>query len=95
DGTKFAGIGGLQSILMDRKDEFTRAFTERLMTYAVARGLSANDMPTVRAIASAAAADQYRIQTIVRGIAQSPAFTLRRVPQPFNAAYLTPRKVAE
>ncbi|GLK43346.1 hypothetical protein GCM10017612_12650 [Novosphingobium resinovorum] len=87
DGFKFEGLTGLQQVLMDRKDEFTRAFTERLMTYAVARGLSANDMPTVRAIASAAAADQYRIQTIVRGIAQSPAFTLRRVPQPFKAAY--------
>lgn len=88
DGAKFEGIGGLQSILMDRKDEFTRAFTERLMTYALARGLTANDMPSVRAISANAAADQYRIQTVIQGIAASPAFTLRRVPDRFKAAYL-------
>jgi len=89
DGAKFAGITGLQQILLDRKDEFTRALTERLMTYALARGLTANDMPAVRAIAGDAAADQYRIRTLIRGIATSPAFTLRRVPQPFKAALVT------
>ncbi|KMS54818.1 hypothetical protein V474_17250 [Novosphingobium barchaimii LL02] len=87
DGAKFEGIGGLQSILMDRKDEFTRAFTERLMTYALARGLTANDMPSVRAISADAAADQYRIQSVIQGIAASPAFTLRRVPDRFKTAY--------
>jgi hypothetical protein len=81
DGTKFAGIAGLQRILMDRKDEFTRAFTERLMTYALARGLVANDMPAVRAISDRAAAKDYRIQTIVRGIVASDAFSKRRVPE--------------
>lgn len=87
DGAKFEGIAGLQGILMDRKDEFTRAFTERLMTYALARGLTANDMPSVRAIAGEAARDGYRIRTIVSGIASSPAFTLRRLPAPFKAAF--------
>ncbi|HUD27667.1 MAG TPA: DUF1592 domain-containing protein [Novosphingobium sp.] len=87
DGAKFEGITGLQRVLMDRRDEFTRAFTERLMTYALARGLTANDMPAVRAISADAAADQYRIQTVVRGIAASPAFTLRRVPERFKAAF--------
>jgi Protein of unknown function (DUF1592)/Protein of unknown function (DUF1588)/Protein of unknown function (DUF1585)/Protein of unknown function (DUF1595) len=86
DGAKFEGISGLQRILMDRRDEFTRAFTERLMTYALARGLGANDMPSVRAIAADAAADRYRVHTIVRGIVASPAFTLRRVPARFKAA---------
>lgn len=80
DGTTFAGLSGLQQILMDRKDEFTRAFTERLMTYALARGLGARDMPAVREISRKAAADDYRIRTIIRGIATSDAFTMRRVP---------------
>jgi hypothetical protein len=80
DGTAFAGIAGLQRILMSRKDEFTRAFTERLMTYALARGLGARDMPAVRAIARDAAADGYRVQTIIKGIAASTPFTLRRTP---------------
>ncbi|SFF86049.1 Protein of unknown function [Novosphingobium sp. CF614] len=85
DGTRFTGLSGLQRILMDRKDEFTRAFTERLMTYALARGLGPQDMPAVRAIAGDAAADGYRVRTIVRGIVSSAAFTMRKTPQPFKA----------
>jgi hypothetical protein len=81
DGTKFAGLSGLQQILMARKDEFTAAFTERLLTYALARGIGAHDMPAVRAISHAAAADGYRIQTIIRGIATSDPFTLRKTPE--------------
>ena len=80
DGTRLAGLGGLQQILLDRKDAFTRALTERLMTYALARGLGPQDMPAVRAIAQAAAADGYRAQAIIRGIVASSGFTQRRVP---------------
>ena len=82
DGEQFAGLRGLQQILMTRKDEFTMAFTERLMTYALARGVGSRDMPAVRAIARRAAADDYRIQTIVKGIVTSDAFTMRKAPQP-------------
>lgn len=78
DGTQFSGLRGLQQILMARKDQFTAAFTERLMTYALARGIGAHDMPAVRSIARAAAADNYRIDTIIAGIVASDAFTMRR-----------------
>lgn len=80
DGTRFAGVAGLRQILLDRRDQFANAFTERLMTYALGRGLGPPDMPAVRAIGRAAAADGYRVQTIIRGIVTSPAFTLRRAP---------------
>jgi hypothetical protein len=80
DGTKFAGFDGLQQILLARKDEFAGAFTRRLLTYALARGLIAQDMPTVRRIAAKAAGDDYRIQTIIKGIATSAPFTLRKTP---------------
>jgi hypothetical protein len=80
DGTKFNGISGLQQILLTRRGEFVDAFTERLMTYALGRGLTARDMPGVRAIGRRAAMDGYRIQTIVRGIVASDAFTLRKAP---------------
>jgi hypothetical protein len=80
DGTKFAGFDGLQQILLARKDEFAGAFTRRLLTYALARGLIAQDMPTVRRIAATAAGDDYRIQTIIKGIATSAPFTLRKTP---------------
>ncbi|WP_245824564.1 DUF1592 domain-containing protein [Sphingomonas azotifigens] len=80
DGTRFAGIDGLQQILLARKDEFTGAFTQRLLTYALGRGLGGQDMPTVRKVARTAAADGYRIQTIVRGIVTSDPFLLRKTP---------------
>ena len=87
DGTEFKGFAGLQQILMDRREEFARAFTERLMTYALGRGLGPQDMPAVRAIARDAAKDDWRVQTIIKGIVMSPGFTMRRVPAaPTNVA---------
>lgn len=86
DGTAFKGFAGLQQILLDRREEFARAFTERLMTYALGRGLGSNDMPAVRAIARAASKDDWRVQTIIRGIVTSPAFTMRRVRVPMTTA---------
>ena len=88
DGRAFSGIAGLQQILLDRREEFARAFTERLMTYALGRGLTPQDMPAVRAIARDAARDDWRVQTIIRGIVMSPGFTLRRVPPPPTAVAL-------
>jgi hypothetical protein len=88
DGTAFKGFSGLQQILLDRREEFARAFTERLMTYALGRGLVAQDMPAVRAIAREAAKDDWRVQTIIRGIVMSPGFTLRRVSAPPTAVAL-------
>jgi hypothetical protein len=82
DGARFDGLGGLQKVLLDHKDEFTRAFTERLLTYALGRGLEAYDQPTVRAIARAAARDDYRIGTIILGIVTSEPFNFRRTPTP-------------
>ncbi len=94
DGTPFAGIDGLQNILMDRRDEFARALTERLMTYALARGLEANDMPLVRDIAAQSAADDYRFQTIIRGIIFSDAFRTRKVPGMLETAHYSVQQKA-
>ncbi len=83
DGTAFDGLTGLQNVLLDRKDEFAHAFTERLLVYALGRGLEAYDQPSVRAIVRAAAAqDSYRIRTVILGIVQSEPFTQRKTPEP-------------
>lgn len=81
DGTKFEGPNGLTGILMARKDQFIEALTERLMTYALARGVESYDMPAVRKVRYEAAADNYRMQTIILGIVQSVPFTMRRTPE--------------
>jgi mono/diheme cytochrome c family protein len=81
DGTKFEGPKGLQDILLSRKDQFVEALTERLMTYALGRGLESYDMPAVRAVRYQAAKDDYRMQTIILGIVQSVPFSMRRTPE--------------
>jgi hypothetical protein len=80
DGTKFEGPKGLQDVLLSRKDQFVEAFTERLMTYALSRGIEAYDMPAVRSVRYAAAKDDYRMQSIIMGIVQSVPFVMRRTP---------------
>ena len=80
DGTAFEGPGGLKGILLSRKDQFVEALTERLMTYALARGVEGFDMPAIRKVRYAAADDNYRMQTIILGIVESVPFTMRRSP---------------
>jgi len=55
-------------------------FVEKLMTYALGRGVAASDMPTVRQIVRDGARQNYRFATIVEGVVNSPAFRMRRVP---------------
>src|SRR5471032_3252680 len=81
DGTKFDGPKGLQDILLTRKDQFVEALTERLMTYALARGVESYDMPAVRQVRYQASQDGYRMQSIILGIVQSVPFSMRRTPQ--------------
>ena len=80
DGTQFEGPTGLQKILMARKDQFTEAFIQRLMIYALGRGLEAYDMPAVRIVRRQAADDNYRIDDIILGIIQSVPFQMRTTP---------------
>ena len=81
DGTKFEGPKGLQDVLLSRKDQFVEAMTERLMIYALGRGVESYDMPAVRAVRDQAAKDDYRMQTLILGIVQSVPFSMRRTPE--------------
>jgi hypothetical protein len=90
EGNSFSGLGGLRQVLMDRRDQFAEAFTERLMIYALARGIGPQDRPAIRAIARAAAADDYRIRTIIRGIVDSDGFRLRKIPDGAHLAQADP-----
>jgi hypothetical protein len=80
DGTEFEGLAGLQSVLMARKQQFAGAFTERLMTYALGRGLEASDQPQVRHIVAQAGQSNYAIHSIIWGILNSEPFNYRMVP---------------
>jgi hypothetical protein len=77
DGTKVNGPGELRQALMAQKTQFVRTVTEKLMTYALGRGLEYYDAPTVRAIDRAAAADDYRWSSLILEIVKSAPFQMR------------------
>jgi mono/diheme cytochrome c family protein len=77
DGTAIRGPQDLRAALLDRPDAFATALTEKLMTYALGRILTADDKPAVRRIVAAAAAQDYRFSAIALGIAQSEPFRMQ------------------
>jgi hypothetical protein len=78
DGTRFTGPAELKTIILNRKNEFVRCLTEKLLTYALGRGLEYYDRPTVERIVRALPAGEYRFMTLVKQIVQSDAFRKRR-----------------
>ena len=78
DGAAFDGRNGLQNLLLDRPDDFVGTVTEKLLTYALGRGVEYYDMPTVRSIVRAAREDDYRWSSVILGVVESAAFQMRR-----------------
>jgi hypothetical protein len=77
DGTPVASAEDLRAALMSRSELFVTTFTERLMTYALGRGVEYHDMPSVRAIMRNAESTDHSFTSLVLGIVQSPQFTQR------------------
>ena len=78
DGRAFGDVAGMRAALVADPEQFVTTVTEKLMTYALGRGLEAYDMPTLRRIVREAAADDYRFQTVILGIVKSDPFLMRR-----------------
>jgi hypothetical protein len=76
DGTKLDGVASLRDLLVRYQAQFVRVVTEKLLTYALGRGLEYQDMPMVRSIVRDAAATKYRLSSIVVGIVRSQAFQM-------------------
>ena len=79
DGGSIAGPAELQTYLLSRRDEFLRTVTEKLMTYALGRGLEYYDAPAVRQIVREAARDDDRWSSVILGVVRSIPFQMRRV----------------
>jgi hypothetical protein len=77
DGTTFTGPAGLTGALVT-SDVFVRTLTEKMLTYALGRGLEYYDAPAVRGIVREAARHDYRITTVISGIVRSAPFRMRR-----------------
>ena len=78
DGRAFDGVAEMRDTLARDPRQFVTTVTEKLMTYALGRGLDHTDMPTLRRIVREAAADDYRFQSVVLGIVTSDPFLMRR-----------------
>jgi hypothetical protein len=68
----------LRQVLLDKKDQFVTTATERLLTYALGRGVEPYDMPAVRTIVRDAAPREYRWSSIIMGVVTSVPFQMRR-----------------
>jgi cytochrome c551/c552 len=81
DGSKFVGPAGLKKILLtERRDDFIATATQKLLLYALGRGLEYYDEPSVRSIVRQAAKDDYRMSAIITDIVKSAPFQMRRTP---------------
>jgi hypothetical protein len=80
-GVQLRGPADVRKYLMQKPEQFALTFTEKLFEYSIGRGIDYADMPTVRAIVRDAAKDDYRFQSIVLGIVNSPSFQMQFVPE--------------
>lgn len=80
DGTVFEGPAGLSRLLLTKyRDDFVQTATEKLLTYALGRGVEYYDYPTIRSIDRDAARDNYRISSLILAIVKSTPFRMKRV----------------
>ncbi len=79
DGSEFERAAGLKALLLSQhRDEFIATFTEKLMTYALGRGLEPYDRPAIRSIIRQAATQNSTIPALIESIVQSSQFQMRR-----------------
>ena len=81
DGTSLdTGVSALRGNLVRYSDQFARVVAEKLLTYALGRGVEYDDMPTVRTIVRGAEANKYRFSSLVTGIVKSEPFQMNMKP---------------
>ena len=78
DGSKFDGVAGLQKALLSRPDVFATTFTEKLLTYALGRGVDYHDAAAVRRVVRDASANDYKFSSFIAGVVNSTPFQMRR-----------------
>lgn len=92
DGKSFEGPKELRTILVSKKDQFAKAMTEKLLTYAIGRGVESTDRCNVGGMAQAVSGKGYRFSAVVEQIVLSEPFRKRRT-SPSDMA--TPKRVAK
>jgi hypothetical protein len=77
DGTKFNGPAELRQILAQHPEQFVTVLAEKLLVYALGRGLESSDASAIRRVVRGAAPSQYRFASIIAGLANSTPFRMR------------------
>jgi mono/diheme cytochrome c family protein len=80
DGSEFVGVAGLERALLGRPELFARTLTEKLLTFALGRGIEYYDAPAVRQIVREAKKDNYRFSRLIISIVTSTPFQMRKTP---------------
>ncbi len=80
-GVTIRGAGDLKRIMVERRDEFVECMAEKLLTYALGRGLESYDQPAIREIRRATAQNDYRFSALVLATVHSVPFQMRRIPE--------------
>jgi hypothetical protein len=78
-GSAFDGVAGLRQAILARPELFATTMTEKLLTYALGRGLDHYDAPAVRGVVRNAGGDDYRFASLIVGIVESTPFQMRKV----------------
>ena len=79
DGTKVNGVIDLRNAIVSRPEMFAGTLTEKLLIYALGRGLDYRDMPAVRGIVREAAQHNYKMSSIILGVVRSTPFQMRTI----------------
>jgi hypothetical protein len=80
DGSEVNGVVSLRNAILARPEVFASTVTEKLMIYALGRGLNPSDMPAVRQIVRQAARQNYRLGSLIMGVVESVPFRMRKKP---------------
>jgi hypothetical protein len=86
DGRSFRGPKELKSILLEKRDAFVAGLSEKLLTYALGRGLERYDRQALQAIEADAAAHDYRFSALVLGVVNSLPFEMKHAAEPAAAS---------
>jgi hypothetical protein len=88
DGSPIKGPAELQKVLLSRPEQFARTITEKLLTFALGRGVEYYDQPVIRRIVREAAPGDYRWSALIMGIIKSDPFQMRQSREATSAAQL-------
>ena len=92
-GEKFNGAVEFKTILVKRKSQFVTALSEKMLTYALGRGLKPSDDCYIRDVSAATVKNSYKFSSLILGVVQSKAFQMQGANETVPAKAITPKTV--